>query len=63
MCELERAYRPQIYSRDPATGLRVVFSRPRTQGRPRGLECFLEELVGGALSVEARGHGGRPLGP
>lgn len=52
-------YSLQIYRPVSGIGLRVVVSRPQTEGRPRVLECFLGE----GICIEARGHGGRPLGP
>lgn len=62
VCErlkLEWVYSLQIYSLHSGIGLRVVVSRPQTEGRPRVLECFLGE----GIRIEARGHGDRPLGP
>lgn len=43
----------------PGTGLWVGDSRPWTEGEaPGSRSTFL-----GDISVKARGHGGRPLGP
>lgn len=57
--KLKWVYSLQIYRPVSGIGLRVVVSRPQTEGRPRAMECFLGE----GIRIEARGHGGRPLGP